>query len=627
MCGVVGILRFDGQQAPPELLDDMVRRLAHRGPDGAGIWTDGAVGLGHRRLAVVDVAGSPQPMASVDGRLHVTFNGEIHNYRALRSRLDYPFRTAGDTEVLLALHARHGASAVHHLEGQFAYAVHDGHDGSLRLFRDRLGILPMYWYADERMLAFASEVKALLPVMPHRPVLDDEALDSYLARRAVPAPRTMFRDVHKLPAGHHLLVGRDGSVQVSRWWALPEPVGPAISPASAVAELGATLERAVEAATIADVPVGAYLSGGVDSSLIVALMARARGGGESVRTFAAGFDDPRGDELPAARRVADLLGTEHSEVRVDAGDLTDLWPLLTWHRDGPVSEPSDLAVFRLAEHARRSVTVVLSGEGSDELFAGYPKYRAAATVAAARRLPRTVRRAAAPIERMLPASLHRARIPLRTLRAASEAEWMEAWFAPFTRPERDVLLGRTPTRDDPPAVGGDLLGRMLHEDCRTWLPDNLLERGDRMSMAASLELRPPFLDHHVVELAFRLPSGLKLRSGQTKWVVKQVARRHLPADVVTRRKIGFRVPVGAWLRGPLADYASDLLLSPNSFVGSLLDKRSIRGLLDAHASGRRMEEGRLWTLLGLEVFADVFLGTSARPPSVLPVQLSTAPRS
>jgi asparagine synthase (glutamine-hydrolysing) len=609
MCGIAGIVRFDGTPVDVALLDAMAGRLVHRGPDGHGVWIEGPVGFAHRRLSIIDLAGSPQPMSSVDDRHHVTFNGEILNYKELRSRSKYPFRTNGDTEVLLALYAEQGAGFVERLRGQFAFAIHDASDGSVTLFRDRLGILPLYYAYDSSQLVFASELKAVLPALSTLPDVDESGLAAYLAHRSVPAPRTLVQGIRKLPPGHRLLVKPDGSVLIERWWSLPDvDTTQSATSLEATALVEEALRASVDENLVADVPVGAYLSGGVDSSLIVALMTE-RVDSELVHTFSAGFGDAETDETHHALRVSEHLGTVHHEVTVAPDDFERLWPMLTWHRDAPVSEPADVAVFRLAELAREQVKVVLSGEGSDELFAGYPKYRFARAAACAGKLPSAVRGPAAElVQRELPARFRRARIAVRAMGAEDEAARLEAWFAPFTPPERDELLGRPARRPgaDIPLAEGDAVRRMLFADCHAWLADNLLERGDRMSMAASLELRPPFLDHRLVELAFSLPSDVKLRDGVTKWVVKEVARRRLPASIVDRPKAGFRVPLAAWFRASLRGMARDRLLDAGSFVSQVFDRRAVADLLASHDAGRRDEDIRIWTLLSLEIWHETF---------------------
>ncbi len=601
MCGIAGIRNLNGEPVAPELLHRMIVELAHRGPDETGIWTDGAVGLAHTRLSIIDVAGSRQPMSSADGTQHLVFNGEILNYRQLRGQLRYPFRTNGDTEVLLALYTGQGPSAVTALRGQFAFALHDSSTGETHLFRDRLGILPLYYYADDSVFAFASELKALLPVIGAVRV-DEASLHDYLAHRFVPSPHTLIEHVRKVPPGNHLVVGADGTTRMSAYWQLPaDPQIRNVSPDEAVDLVESALTASVREALVADVPVGVTLSGGVDSSLITALATR-EAARASLNTFSAAFGDSRTDETVYARQVAALFGTVHHEVAIRPDDFQQMWPLLSWHRDAPLSEPSDVAVYRLAQLARQHVKVALSGEGSDELFGGYPKYRFADVtrwVTPVPSLPLSW------LERQLPADKNKLRVAVRALSEKSYAERMRGWFAPFTERERTVLLSRPAARNtlSPYLDGrGDPLNRMLYADLRGWLADNLLERNDRMSMAASLELRPPFLDHRLVELSFTLPRSVKVRSGTTKWVLKEVARRHLPLEIIDRPKVGFKVPLDAWFREGLRDMAFDLLTGPSSFVGTNFNRPAVRKLLDAHNSGQRDEQQRIWTLLSLEVW-------------------------
>jgi asparagine synthase (glutamine-hydrolysing) len=609
VCGIAGIRRFDDAPVDSGLLRAMTSRLVHRGPDAEGYWIDGPIAFGHRRLSIIDLSGSVQPMASVERSCHITFNGEILNYRSLRQRVAYPFQTHGDTETILACYMTHGEAVVNDLEGQFAFALHDARDDSLLLARDRMGILPLYYYVDSEFFAFASEIKALLPAIPAVKV-DTHSLDAYLASRAVPAPYTLFEGIRKLPPAHTLRVGKRGIERERRYWSIPLVTDRSeVTPQQAVDELASKLRDAVGAALVADVPVGAYLSGGVDSSLIVALMSQLREG-TGVKTFSAGFGDPRHDELPYARQVSELLGTEHHEVIVGTEDFRALWGKLTWHRDAPISEPADVAVFKLAELARRSVTVVLSGEGSDELFAGYPKHRYAGLSAAAGVVPAALRSPLLGLlQTLAPPSASRLRIAARALAGRDQAERFSNWFAPFTPTERHRLLQDSPSHPAPAWIQqpqGDALRQMLMQDVQTWLTDNLLERGDRMSMAASLELRPPFLDRDVVEYAFRLPSTLKLRDGRTKWLVKQVALKYLPDSIVNRRKVGFRVPLDAWFRDGLEAFAWETLTSQTSLSSKLMDRKAVRHLLERHRKRQSNEEMRIWALLCLEIWHQEF---------------------
>ena len=618
MCGIVGAVRFDNAGVSRSRIQDMAESVHHRGPDDDGLWIEGRVGFGHRRLSIIDLRGSLQPMHSIDGTWTIVFNGEIFNYQQLRKSLVYPFRTAGDTETILAGLTRHGIGYVSQLVGQFSFAAFERATGIVHLVRDRLGILPLYFRRSGGSLLFASEIKAILTGMDGPPSVDRESLDSYLCGRSVPAPFTLFDGIRKLGAARRAEVRPDGTITEYTYWTPPESDARSWSASDAVDAVDSMITEAVRSALVADVPVGAYLSGGVDSSLIVAKAAALIGGGR-LKTFAAGFGDPRYDELPFAREVSAHVGTEHHEVHVDAHDLEALWSTLTWHRDAPLSEPADFAVYRLAQAAREHVTVVLSGEGGDELFAGYPKYRAAHAMARASLLPGGFRRRVGQgLDRHLPAQLARARIGLRVWSTPNRDDQYRAWFAPFSETERARLLAGIVTRATTSSVTGrgvDPIRAMLLADLHSWLPDNLLERGDRMSMAASLELRPPLLDHRLVDLAFRLPSSVKLRSGQTKWVLKEVARRHLPASIVDRRKLGFRVPLDAWFRSSLRDSVRDRLTGTNSFVAETFDKKAIRDLLDRHDSGRFNEEARIWTLMSLEVWHETFFSSMDRQSS------------
>jgi asparagine synthase (glutamine-hydrolysing) len=420
----------------------------------------------------------------------------------------------------------------------------------------------------------------------------------------------LFKGVKKLPPGHWLRADKSGKIEIGVYWSLPAPSEERpISPEQAVDSLDNALADAVREALVADVPVGAYLSGGVDSSLIVAIAAKERSG-QPLETFSAGFGDERYDELPFAQRVSKLLGTCHHEVHVRPDDFIGDWSKLTWHRDAPISEPSDMAVYRLAALAKTRVKVVLSGEGSDELFGGYPKYRYAGMSRHAGLIPNALR---GPSLRFIGSRLRpggeKLRIMLRALEGSSEWERTRGWFAPFSENERRHLLGESYSNGHAaPHLQGDSVRRMLGVDCGAWLADNLLERGDRMSMAASLELRPPFLDQRLVEMAFRMPSSVKVREKVPKWIVKEVARRHLPQEISDRRKVGFKVPLDSWFQGGLSEMANDLLCSPNSFVGGIFNAKLIGELLESHRSGRHNEEIRLWTLLSLEVWHRTFFG-------------------
>ena len=616
MCGVAGIRRFDGAPVDRKSLTDMSETMNHRGPDEVGFFLKGPVGMAHTRLSIIDLDNSKQPMQSADGQKHLVFNGEILNFRQLRNSLDYPFQTNGDTEVLLALYEKYGANSVTKLRGQFAYALYDATTRDTHLFRDRLGILPLYYYVDNKLFAFASEIKALFAVIG-QPQVDEDSLHDYLAHRSVPSPNTMIRGVRKLPQGSHLVVRANGAFEIRPYWELgTQALNRRITPQHAVDQVESCLKASVQESLIADVPVGVYLSGGIDSSLITAL-ARRENPDQILHTFGACFDDSRYDESSWAQKVSELTGTKHHKVVVTADDFLNNWSKLSWHRDGPISEPSDIAIYRLAQLARETVKVVLSGEGSDELFGGYPKHayanltRWSGIVSGTGLLNK--------LEVQLPASKSRLRIAMRALSERTYEDRLRGWFAPFTSFERNILMAGPGRRSIPESFirgNGDALKRMLYADTRVWLADNLLERADRMSMAASLETRPPFLDHRLVELAFSLPSNLKVRRGTSKWIIKEIARRYLPNDLVDRPKVGFTVPLDSWFRGSLKEMSFDLLTSRSSFVGNTFDRKYVLNLLNSHSEGRRDEQSRIWTLLSLEVWHRELFSRQLLIPSV-----------
>ncbi len=615
MGGIGGIRAFTAGAFATDVLHDMAELLHHRGPDEHAIWVGQDIGLAHTRLAITDPEHSHQPMHSVDGRWALAFSGEIFNHAALRSQLDYPFRTRGDTEVVVAGLALEGISFIERMQGQFAIVAHDLRTDTTHLVRDRLGIVPLYYRHVPGGIAFASEVKALLTLGPAVRV-DERSLDAYLAARAVPAPDTLFEGVKKVCPGHRLSVLPGAHLEEHLYWSPPalDPAG-TWSADEAVEAVGDGVRESISVAMVADVPVGAHLTGGLDSSLVTAQMQALRGD-DPVHTFSAGFGDHPDDDLAWARRVSKLLGTRHHEVQLRAGDFEGLWASLTWHRDAPVSEPADVAAYGLARAARQHVRVMLSGMGGDELFGGDPKARYARLAERSTLLPARLRSGLAnPVERHLGAHRTRARTALRAMTVDDGAQQPGTWSAPFSAAERRRLLGGPPPTDRrrAPAPGSDPVDRMLRQDLRHSLPDTLLERWDRMSMAASLELRSPLLDHHLVELAFRLPTSVKVRSGTTKWVLREVARPFLPDTVIDRREAGLRVPLDAWFRAGLRDTARDRLTGADSWVGSTLDRASVRDLVDRHERGAD-EQVRLWTLVCLEMWHDCFFGTSPAVP-------------
>ncbi len=588
MSGIAGLRTFSGGAPGAATLRAMASTLRHRGPDESAIWIGTDIGLAHDRLAILDPARSHQPMPSADGRWVVALDGAITNHASLRDHLDYPFRTRGDAEVVVAGLSLEGISFVERLHGQFALVAHDLRTGVTHLVRDRLGVLPLYFRHVPGGIAFGSEVKAVLAVGPAARV-DARSLDAYLATRAVPAPDTLVEGVKKVRPGHRASITASGHIEQTCWWSPPEADPDGIwSPGDAVEAVGDGVREAVRAALLADAPVGVHLSGGLGSALVAAQAQQLHG--DDVATFSAGFDVHTDDTLATTARTADFLGTRHQEVLLRAADFEDLWHRLTWHRDAPLADPSDLAGFALARAAGASVRVVLCGEGSDALFGD------------------------APHPHLSRLSTHTSMLPSR-FRSRVEARVERGLGAPFAATERQRLLGGAPPpeRAPVPTPGADHFDRRVRDDVRHLLPDDVLERGDRMWTSASVAWRPPLLDHRLVELAFRLPTSVKVRAGSSRWLLAEVARGMLPDDVVEHRPSPTRVPLDAWFRAGLHDTARTWLTDTGSWVGSTLDRATVRGLVDARERSPR-EDLQLWTLLSLEMWHHAFFAAAPVVP-------------
>ncbi len=618
MCGIAGLFLYgDHGAAPRDTLTEMVAPLAHRGPDDQGVHLAGSLGLGHARLSIIDVAGGHQPIFNEDRTVAVVCNGEIYNHRELRQGLEgrgHRFATRSDCEVVVHLWEELGPRCVDKLAGMFALAVADFRRRTLLLARDRIGKKPLFIADDGRRLGFASELKSLLAAGLAGPEIDPEALDLYLSYGYVPAPWTIFRGAAKLPAGHLAVVDERG-VRVERYWDVPtDPVhdlGPGADE-RLTGELESLLASAVRDRLESEVPLGAFLSGGIDSGTIVSFMRDELA--SAVRTHTVGFADRATDEREDAAAVARALGTDHVESEVRP-DLVDVLPRIAWHLDEPFADPSAVPTWYVSRETRRRVTVALSGDGGDELFAGYgEKYGMHLLEERLRALvPGGVRRRLfPPLARRWPRS---PRLP-RALRLggllgnlsvdAARSYYQDRCLIPLHLQER--LLG--PRRFDPfsalephlARAPKEPLARALYLDLKTWLADDGLVKVDRMSMAHALEVRCPLLDHRIVEMAARLPARLKMAGGQTKVLLRRVAGRRLPAAILSRPKRGFAPPVSRWLREDLRDFSRDLLLAPDAFGRGLFERREVERLLDDHGA-RRLEAGwALWTLLMLEVW-------------------------
>jgi asparagine synthase (glutamine-hydrolysing) len=634
VCGICGVIQITGaprRVVAAETLDSMTEAMAHRGPNDSGMYTAPGIALGARRLSIVDVDGGHQPFSNEDGTVWCVQNGELYNHDDLRDRLTedgHRFSSRCDTEVIPHLYERRAVTFPEYLRGKFAIAVWDEAHRRAVLARDRLGVKPLYFAPRGDLLVFASELKSLLASGLVGDELDYEAIDLYLTFGFFPAPRTPLAGVSKLAPGHRLVVER-GVVRIERYWAHPEPA-PDVPPLT-VDEYGEglieELERSVRLRLMSDVPLGAMLSGGLDSSLIVALMARSMS--QPVKTFSIGFaEDGRLNELGDARRVAKLFGTEHHELELSLADQRIELEELAWSLDEPVAELSALGFLALSELASRDVTVALSGQGADELLGGYRKHRAASLAAAWNRLPEPARSLGDAVALQGPFRSTRA---ARVLAARHPADRFLAMSgvlggelrARLVRGPLAAVEGN-PARDAVLALLGDVnadpLSTTLYLDAQLALVDNMLHYFDRTSMAHSLEVRVPFLDHHVVEYCARVPANLKVRRLRTKYLLKHAARDILPERVIHKRKVGFfRGSARAWLGAQLDSAIPNYLLDPDARYTEMLERTTVEELLQAHRDGRGNPQ-LLLAILMLEVWLSHYLpralGRTAQPAKI-----------
>jgi asparagine synthase (glutamine-hydrolysing) len=621
MCGIAGWMAMQRHAPDDGAMAAVLEALAHRGPDGSGACAFQSsrhrVVLGHRRLAIIDPQGASQPMCDEAAGVALTFNGEIYNFRELRAELverGHRFALDSDTEVLLRAYQEWDTELVHRLRGQFAFAVWDARKERLLLARDRFGEKPLYLCESGGSVFFASEVKALLRIPGIRPEVDLQAVRDYLAYRYVPGPRTLFAGIRKLQPATYA-VWQFGRRREVRYWFAPDrsPHVPAkTADADAIAQFKAELEAAVKLQMVSDVPFGAFLSGGLDSSTVVALMSRHH---PKVKTFSVGFAEQRYSELPYAAQVAKQFGTEHHEIVVSQHDLMGKLSRLVAYRDAPVAEPSDIPIYMLACEAARSVKMVLTGEGSDELLGGYPKHVMERHAWTYHVLPGFVRRGLiAPLAHALPYGFRRVKTAVAT---ASIDDWRERsvrWFGALDRAACDRLAG--PVLNGAPVLDGKVpfdvapgtssLRRILYFDQMSWLPDNLLERGDRMTMAASLEARVPFLDHRLAEFVSTLPDGLRVRGLRTKWILRQAGKELIPKRIRKRPKVGFRVPVNEWFRGDMRAFLLEHLAGSASLTRPYYNSAVLDRMLQEHLQGRQNHEKMLWMLLNLEIWHRVY---------------------
>lgn len=615
MCGIAGYLNLQ-QPSDQALIERMTRILHHRGPDGEGYHLDGSLALGHRRLSIIDLAGGKQPMSDDSGRYWITFNGEIYNFPRLREQLmkhGHRFATRSDTETILAAYKQYGENCVDHLRGMFAFAIWDARDKSLFLARDRVGKKPLYYHFSGTGFVFASEIKAILQYPGIERAIDHSALADYLQLQYVPFPKTIFRSIHKLPPGFTLRVTMEADglrLTERKYWDLRYEPDYARSEGQWCDLLREKFDEAVRIRMISEVPLGAFLSGGVDSSAVVAFMAKSQSA--PVKTFSIGFKEEDFSELQYARQIAEQFGTDHHEYVVEP-DAMEMLPKLAWEFDEPFADSSAVPTYYVSKLAREHVTVILSGDGGDETFAGYGRYPWATDMAKYDFIPPSARRILFGWPSALFPDGVRGKGMLRHLSkdpfgryAGQVSQGDPSYFNGLFSDSFKSSLDEQSTGDRflrefyDACNSSDYLTRIQYLDTKTYLAEDILTKVDRASMLCSLETRAPLLDHELLELAARIPSSLKLKNGTTKYIMKKSLEGILPDNILYRKKMGFGVPLVHWFKDDLVDYSRDILFSTEARQRGFFNMHQIEKLLDQHQKTGRDLSPRIWGLLFFE---------------------------
>jgi asparagine synthase (glutamine-hydrolysing) len=636
MCGIAGLMKF-GQDARADsgAVRQMCAAMTHRGPDDEGVYTDGPVGIAMRRLSIIDVAGGHQPISNETGTIWIVFNGEIYNHADLRKKLEplgHRYRTNTDTETIVHLYEEYGRDCVHHLRGMFAFTIWDREKGTLFVARDRLGIKPLYYQLTPESFLFGSEIKVIVAHSGSRPDFHFAALPEYLAFGYLSGQETFYNNIVKLMPGHWLEVRKTGESKIEQYWDLDvSNTGPVRDESYYLEAYRDRLEQAVSSHLMSDVPLGVFLSGGVDSSVVAALMTKV--GKSPVETFSVGYAEAAYSELPYARTVARHLNSVHHEVLVSEREFFDALPTLIWHEDEPVAWPSSVSLYFVARLARERVKVVLTGEGSDETLAGYSRYAFTLKNLALDKIyrgvvPNVIRKCVRDLIRQSPLIGATIRRKLgHTFLGLDASSWssfyFDNFFSAFSEAEQTKLLTDDALQKLPRGAAyqhvlsywensnGELLQRLLYTDIKTYLVE-LLMKQDNMSMAASIESRVPFLDHELVELATRIPRGVQLKGLAGKHILKKATEDLLPHSILYRPKLGFPTPWSGWLAGPRLDSIEKLLLEPRSLQRGYFKRDAIARLFAEHRAKYRDNYDRIWRLLNLELWHRVCIeGDSA----------------
>jgi len=625
MCGITGFVRNDGKPADEALLARMNEAILHRGPDEDGFYVNGSVGLAMRRLAIIDLKGGQQPIHNQDRTAWIVFNGEIYNYLELREKLEklgHTFYTNSDTEAIVHAYDQYGADCPNHLRGMFAFAIWNERDQELFLARDRVGKKPLLYSLVNGQLIFASEFSAMLLHPEVSREIEPEALDYYLSFMCIPAPLTAYRAIRKLEPGHWLR-WRKGEIEIQRYWQPDFTKKLAIDEEEAGERTVEILRDAVRVRLMSEVPLGAFLSGGIDSSAVVALMAQESS--ERVKTFSIGFDEQDFSELHHARRIAEHVGADHHEFIVRP-DAVEVLPMLVEHYGEPYADSSAVPTYYVAKETRKHVTVALNGDGGDESFAGYERYVAMGLTEKYRRVPSFLRESViketinliptSPTKRSMARSVKRLLDGVSRPRVDRYTHWVSVFNDETKKPLYSPFFREQTLRADPAGLLGTwfkrangigIIDAMLLTDQMTYLPNDLLVKVDIATMAVSLEARSPFLDHHVIEFAASLPQNLKLRRLTTKYLLKKVLRKLLPSENLNRRKMGFGVPIGHWFRGKMQPFLREVILSDKALRRGLFQPETVRQLVELHTRGERDYSHQLWTLLMLELWFNRFI--------------------
>lgn len=620
MCGICGIINLNKEERVEKtLLEAMARELEHRGPDEEGYYLNGNAGFGHKRLSIIDLSTGKQPLFNEDKSCCVILNGEIYNFKELRQELEssgHVFMTSSDTEVIIHAYEEFGEKCLERFRGMFAIAVWDSGKNRLFLARDRLGKKPLYYYFNGRRLIFASEIKSILKSGFVAAEVNRQFLDEFLTLGYVSAPHTLFRNIKKLPPASFLIL-ENSDISIRGYWALNEFLPGKTRIEECQEKLAAILKESVKYRLISDVPLGAFLSGGIDSSIIVGLMSKMSS--RPIKTFSVGYKGQENlSELGYAKKVADFFSTEHREIIVEPVDFYSAIPRMVWHLDEPIADQACIPLWLLSKDSKQFATVLLSGEGSDELFAGYPVYSLMKAIERYRGIPNLLKNLIDPLipaifgERRGNKYLEWTRLPLEKRYLGDMAD-MSAWArSRLYTGEMSEMAAKSPVADRiikyyHQVTDFDILSKMQYLDIKTWLADDLLLKADKMTMAASIELRCPFLDHRFVEFSRTIPSEYKLKGHTTKYILKKAFEKFLPKDIAHRKKRGFPVPLTSWFRGDLHAMLADVLLDSKCVGRGYFNPEFIRKIIGRQKEKKEDYSKLLWSLLVLEFWHKVFI--------------------